>query len=58
MGCEDTQIDCAATDLEYVLKKYTRDTDIGVGGGVRSMKPLRDCLCTKCAAEAGDLCDE
>ena len=51
------KIDCTATDINWILNEYKSEIDVGVGGGQRNIKPLRDCLCTKCPDEAGEACN-
>merc|ERR1711924_54386 len=42
-GCENVPIDCAATDVTYVMSKYT--------DGGTDLSPARACLSQKCGAK-------
>ena len=48
VGCDAVQIDCSATDINWVIKEFKSEIDIGVGGGRRNISPLRECLKKKC----------
>ena len=40
VGCDNVKIDCGATDVSYVLSKYT--------DGGTDLAPAKQCLQTKC----------
>mmetsp|Transcript_9892 Transcript_9892/g.24477 ORF Transcript_9892/g.24477 Transcript_9892/m.24477 type:complete len:101 (-) Transcript_9892:345-647(-) len=48
VGCANTHIDCAGTDLDFVLARFS---DRGVSGRTYDLQDAHDCLKRKCVPD-------